>query len=341
MPNKYILVRMKIFWLMFKRGKFTWKKIFNLFHCYFAYFMRMKKSAPSPYLINFELWNECNESCVFCRNENDEIFDLNPNGPGHSIPKGRMPFETYAGVLSQVKEHLLMAIPYVNGEPLLSKDVYRAIQYATDLKISTLIATNGILMNDANCTKLLDAGLDFVKIHISGFTQPVHCIQHRKGDVELIKKNIKNLVQKNIEGKHELLIMLDYILYEHNKHEVELARKFCADLDIMFNLRKGNPKGMEDSEETQFSGPLPIDIHCEWLWTTLSVDWDNSIYPCCDHVVWNDVESYENYEDGITDINNLWNGPKAIAMRTIHSTEGRSSIPICAECPKTGVTFKF
>ena len=341
MPKKYILLRIKIIWVMIKKGKISLKKIFNLLHCYAAYFLKWKKSAPSPYLIQFELWNECNESCVFCRDENDEIFDLNPNGQGTSIPKGKMPFETYAGTLSQVKDRLIMSIPYMNGEPLLSKDVYKAIQFASDLKISTLIATNGILMNDANCTKLLDAGLDFVKVHISGFTQPIHSIQHRKGDVELIKKNLRNLVQKNKEGNYELLIMLDYILYEHNKDEVELARKFCADLGIMFNIRMGNPKGMEDSEKPQFSGSLPVDVHCNWLWTTLAIDWDNSIYPCCEHVVWNDAESYEKFNGEQTNVKQLWNGPKAITMREIHLNQGRAPIPICAECPKTGVTFKF
>jgi MoaA/NifB/PqqE/SkfB family radical SAM enzyme len=343
MPNRYIYLRIRIIWLMLKRGKISFKKVLNLLHCYGAYFLRMKKTAPSPYLISFELWNECNESCVFCRDENDDIFNLNPSGPEHDhpVPKGKLPFETYAGVLSQVQDRLAMAIPYVNGEPLLSKDVYKAIQYATDLRICTLIATNGILMNEANCEKLLRAGLDLIKIHISGFTQSVHSIQHRKGDVELIKRNIRNLVQKNREGNHELLIMLDYILYEHNKHEVQLAKDFCEDLGIMFNLRKGNPKGMEETEKTQFTGPLPVDIHCDWLWTTLTVDWDNSIYPCCDHVVWNDAESYEKFEEGITSIKHLWNGPKAVAMRTIHLTKGRTPIPICAECPKTGVTFKF
>ena len=77
-----------------------------------------------------------------------------------------------------------MIIPYVNGEPLMYKDIYEAIKYANQKKLLTLIASNGILLNNNNSEKLVDAGLDFIKVHISGFTNQVHQIQHRKGNVD-------------------------------------------------------------------------------------------------------------------------------------------------------------
>ena len=45
--------------------------------------------------------------------------------------------------------------------------------------------------------------------------------------------------------------MLDYILYNHNRHEVDLAQKFANNNGILFNVRPGNPKFMEDSENVQ------------------------------------------------------------------------------------------
>ena len=44
------------------------------------------------------------------------------------------------------------------------------------------------------------------------------------------------------------MVMLDYILYEHNKHELNMAKKFSSDNNIMFNIRPGNPKNMEETE---------------------------------------------------------------------------------------------
>ena len=77
-----------------------------------------------------------------------------------------------------------MIIPYVNGEPLMHKDIYEAIDYANKNKLLTLIASNGILLNNNNSERLIDAGLDFLKVHISGFSNSIHQIQHRKGNVD-------------------------------------------------------------------------------------------------------------------------------------------------------------
>lgn len=341
MKNSYLALRIRLFLSMLKSGKISFKKLLNALHCYVAYSLKLTKSAPSPYLMNFELWNECNEQCVFCRTTEDGIYDANPNGPGENLPKGIMPFEVYSGILTQVKDRLIMAIPYINGEPLLAKNIYKAIQLATDNKVATLIATNGVLLNEQNATKLLRAGLDLIKIHISGFTQPVHNIEHRKGDVEKIKENIRRLVNLKKSGGYHTMVLLDYIYYEHNKHEVELARNFSEELGIHFNLRKGYTKGLEGLEPPPPPEPSAAHIPCDWLWTVLSVDWNGAIYPCCDCAVWSGAESYANFKDEPVDMLKLWNGPKVTQMRNTHLTEGRTPIPVCSSCTRVGVKFKL
>jgi MoaA/NifB/PqqE/SkfB family radical SAM enzyme len=204
-----------------------------------------------------------------------------------------------------------------------------------------MIATNGMILNEENSKKLLAAGLDLIKIHISGFSQEIHSIQHRKGDVEIIKKNIRKFVELDHLGNHETIIMLDFIKYRHNAHEIEQAREFAAELGILFNLRPGNPRGMEDTEAVQSTKALPVAIPCDWLWTVLTVDWNKRIYPCCDHVVWSDAPAYDEHQVGETQIGELWNGPNARKMRRIHAIQGRTPLPICAECPRQGVTFKW
>ena len=340
MKNNYLSLRVRIILLLLKRRKISVKKIFNVLHCYAAYFLKLRKSARSPYLINFELWNECNESCLFCRDKDDKIFDVNPNSTGEPIPKGRMDFAVYRDIIAQTKDHLLMSIPYVNGEPLLSKDIYPAIQWATDNNVSTMIATNGVLMNERNNEKLLKAGLDCIKIHISGFTQAVHSIEHRRGNVELIKKNITHLARLNREGGYGMIILLDYILYDHNKHELALARQFSDELGILFNIRKGYTKGLESIEPAPAPEPNMKDVPCDWLWSVLTVDWNGAIFPCCDCVTFSGVESFGVFKPGGLNILDLWNGPKIVGMRNTHLTKGRAPIPVCSDCTRIGVMFK-
>ncbi|MCE0498129.1 MAG: SPASM domain-containing protein [Methylacidiphilales bacterium] len=323
---------------MFLSGKATPLRIWNAVACFLSYFLKRSISAKSPLLINFELWNECNESCVFCRSETNVIYDTNPHASGALIPKGKLPLEVYQKVLDEVGDRLMMAIPYVNGEPLMSRDIYAAIKYAADKRILTLIASNGILLNEINSRRLLAAGLDCLKVQISGFTQPIHSIEHRRGDVELIKRNIQTFVRLRREMGKKTILVLDYIRYRHNEHELELAREFARQNDILFNIRPGNPHGLE-GEPPQLNGPLPTDLPCDWLWTILTVDWNGAVYPCCNYVVWSDGKPYGTA--GKDMIRELWNGSMAQRMRNVHTKHGRTPIPICAKCPQQGVKFKW
>ena len=337
--NTYFVLKVQILGRLILRRKFSLLKLWNFLCCYFHYFCRTTRSGKSPVVINFELWNECNESCLFCRDENGQIFSANPSESTSVIPKGKIDYETYIKVIDTFADRLILSIPYINGEPLMSKDIYKSIQVATDRGIGTLIASNGILLNEKNSRKLLDADLDCLKVHISGFTNNIHKIEHRKGDVERIKHNLIRFMDLRAKLKRSTIVMLDYIRYEHNKHELEFARQFARQYGLFFNVRPGDPKGLETTESLQSTSPLPVHKACDWLWTTLTIDWDSSIYPCCEHVVWSDVPSYGDANEN--DVGEIWIGSKVREMRRIHTHEGRSPIAICAQCPRLGIKFKW
>ena len=175
-------------------GKISIRKIINAIHCQFAYILRLKKSGKSPIVISVDLWNECNENCVFCRSEKGEIYDIKTQGKAPII-KGKLEIEYFKKIVDETFKTSIMIVPYINGEPLMYKGIYDAIKYASSKKMFTLIASNGILLNRNNSERLIESGLDFLKVHISGMTKEVHSIQHRKGDVELILNNLKRIVE--------------------------------------------------------------------------------------------------------------------------------------------------
>lgn len=292
-------------------------------------------------MINFDLSNYCNERCVFCRTEDGKIYDQNPSKKCGFIETGIMRLEIFEEIIRQTKDRLLMAVPYVNGEPFIYKDLGKAIKFATDNNVATMIATNGILLNEENIDTVLNGGLDFIKIQVSGFSRKVHGIEHRVGDIELIKRNLKLLSKKIKERNSSLIVMIDYILYKHNAHELELFKAFANDLGFMFSVRPGNPRGMEDKEKKQYKKSLPVNVPCDWLWKVLTVNWNGDIFPCCDYVIWSDIKGYGKFSPGNTNILEIWNGSDAVKMRKIHREEGRRPIPICSKCPRKGVEFKF
>lgn len=299
-------------------------------------------------MMNFELWNECNAQCTFCRTIDGSIYNSNPvENSSPFISKGRMPLQVYQDIIDQVKEQLLIAVLYVNGEPLMYKDLCSAIRYASGRKVATIIATNGALLSKDKIVELLDSGLDLIKIAITGFTQEIYTVQHRNTNIEKIKENLRNLAYLKKERRSGLIIMLDYILYDYNQHEKERASEFCAELGFIFNIRPGNYSKLAEErpdlipKEIPKEPKLPIQELCEWPWQVMTINWNGDMLPCCDYVTWSDVKPYATFETGETRVEEIWNGETAVNNRLVHLKEGRKGINICSQCSRTGTAFKY
>lgn len=340
MITKYLSLKVSILFLMLTKRKVSFRKLTNALWCYVSCWLGLKIAARTPLLINFELSNHCNEKCVFCRTNRGQIFDLNPSRAGKFIPKGMMKIEVLEGIVRETKDTLLMAIPYVNGEPFIYKDLYRVLRILKENKVAAILSTNGLLLNDDNIAVILDNDLDLIKIHVSGFTNPVHQVQHRIGDVETIKQNLLLLSQRIQERKARIIVVVDFIRYNHNLHELMLFRKFTESCGFRFNTRPGNPSGMEQSEIKQ-PEECAQDIPCDWLWKVMTVNWNGDLLPCCDYTVWGETPGYGVYVPGDTSVINIWNGEIAQGMRRTHRRQGRSPIPICSKCNRKGVEYKF
>mgnify|MGYP002837368733 CR=1 FL=1 len=165
-------------------------------------------------MIIFELWNECNAQCTFCRPADGKIHNLTENSSISYIEKGRMPLSTYQAVIDQVKDHILIGILYLNGEPLMYKDLVPALRYATDRKVATLIATNGELLFE---NKIID-----------------------QINIQLIKQ--KYDFQSKISIKNYNLNLNSRIISKNEK-DLKLTER---EIDIILFLKKQNqPKKIE------------------------------------------------------------------------------------------------
>ena len=187
--NNYLKLKLLLLWRVIRQGKLSPRKVMIAAWCSLAYTFKWIKSAPAPSILSLEPWNECNIKCVFCRTEKGVIHDVNPNGCG--IEKGRMPAEMAIDIIRQLRKDILIAVLYTNGEPLMYKDLGKVIRAATEMKVATLISSNGLLFTEEKVHEVLGAGLDALKIQLSGFTQDIYSVQIRGGDVERLKKNIE------------------------------------------------------------------------------------------------------------------------------------------------------
>lgn len=338
--SRYLLLRLKIVLMLLLKHKLSVKKLINLIICYLSYVTKRARSAKFPFAISFELSNECNANCVFCRTATGQIYNQNPNDTTF-VAKGFMPYELYTQVIDEAKEYLLMAILYVNGEPLIYKQLYDAIQHASDSNVASMIATNGILLNEENIKKLIKSDVDFIKIAISGFSQESYAKQVRHGDVDKIKNNLLRLQGENSTHGNKTIVMIDFIKYDYNQHEILPAKEFCDRLGFMFNVRKGNVAHGDDTPEASSTLFEPSETLCDWPWKVLTINWNGDVFPCCDYVVWTNLRPYRRITPDSVNIREIWNGEAAVKNRKIHCTQGRKAIPVCSHCNRNSINFKY
>jgi MoaA/NifB/PqqE/SkfB family radical SAM enzyme len=339
--NHYIFIRIKLFLVAVWAGKISARKLWNVFVCSLAYIFKTKYSARAPIVLSLELWNECNAGCLFCRDAKGRIYNINPEYPDiDSISKGKMSPEMAKDIIGQLKEDVLIAVLYTNGEPLLYPDLADVVKFSTANKVMTMISTNGLLFTEDNARHLLEAGIDLIKIQLGGFTQDIYSIQVRYGDVEKLKNNIRKLVRLKEELKSHAVILIDWMTYNYNRHQIPLIRRFCKELGLMVSFRQGNPRGGLEDKET----PLPVEtlsMSCDWLWKGMQVDFNGNVLPCCDGVIWANIKPYSVYITGTSKVKEIWNGPAAQATREFMRTKGRRGMSICKQCQRTGIAFKW
>lgn len=339
--NKYIILRIHLLLRIVTSGKLSLKKIANVIHSLYSYARGSATSGILPFVVCFELNNKCNARCGICRTMDGNIFDRSSKSTGRPIPSGVMHPEMFKEIIDQVKDHIIVAVMYMNGEPLLYRYLCDSIQYASARNVATMISTNGFLLTEEISRNLLDSGLDFIKIAISGFSQNTAAIQHKTGDIENVKRQLKKLVSLNREGGYGAVVMLDYISYPYNDPEQEEARNFCDDLGIIFNIRPGHllgDDGLMILPPLLQSAPTEQSL-CDWPWKMLAINWNGDLLACCDCALWSDAPKYATFIHGHTSLKKIWNGPELVTYRNVHVNHGRGAFPTCAQCQRKGTTF--
>jgi len=87
----------------------------------------------------------------------------------------------------------------------------------------------------------VESGLDSVNLSIDGATQPVYQRFRRNGDLELVLGNLRKLVAaKRRLGKRYPLLAWNFLAFEHNVHEIPLARSMARKLGVD-TFRVANP----------------------------------------------------------------------------------------------------
>ena len=317
--------------------KLTARKVLNFLANLIQYHRKLSAGRMYPTVLELNITNRCNLMCSTCRHSPTEITpwsDGNVKHDGHDgkIVLGSMD-KKLLDIITEDKamKHVLAVKLYGAGEPLLNPHLYDTIRRLSERRVATIIATNGMLLNKENSIKLIESGLDVIKIAISGFSQEVYGKYHKGGDINKILENLKMLAKLRKEYSSNMVIVLDYLLFKHNTHEVSFVRSFCKNAGLAMMVRGGilmkqDVSGLQVTTEPKQSNKL-----CDWIWSMMTIDWDGKVVPCCWYLYSTGPVVLGQY-NASNSIHDIWNSKLFAEYRSVHLNRGRSAFNVCRGC---------
>jgi len=123
------------------------------------------------------------------------------------------------------------------GEPLMNKKIVEMITMTSKYAHSH-ISTNGMLINKQKAEDLITSGLGTLIISIDGFTQGVYEQYRIGGQVKQVMETITLLTEINNHYGNPVKILPQFIVFEHNYHEIEEFKAFCDNLSLQAIFKK-------------------------------------------------------------------------------------------------------
>lgn len=297
------IARMRRHWLTSVRYA-TPKKVFNLGLVLFDYVLKRPKMIGRPAILKVEPTTRCNLACPGCI----------AHGTDFPLAIGDMSLETFQRIVDEAGPYLFKMSLYITGDPLINRNVYKMIKYASERNVGTVLSTNFHPFNKTRAAEMLDSGLSHLIIGLEGITQETYSAYRVGGKVDTVLKNIETLMEaKKESGKKLPFVEIQTVRLAGNEHELpeieRVAREFGVD---RFTIR-------EDFREYK---PAQKDTRCFWLWFTALVDEVGQLVPCCP-ASWSTDErrTFGSIVDNSFD--EIWNGPQYVQARKLFRPGGK------------------
>ena len=163
--------------------------------------------ASTPISVNWNMTNLCNFSCRHCYSQEirSKLFELS--------------YEQVVEAIKNLKEANVWIVTLGGGECLLRKDIWSICESLAANNMQTRIISNGYIVNDDICLKLIDNGVNEMLLSLDGPNSKVHDeFRSMEGSFDRVAKSIELFDKYGIQTT---------ILTNLNRGNHRLIREFC------------------------------------------------------------------------------------------------------------------
>jgi radical SAM protein with 4Fe4S-binding SPASM domain len=230
-------------------------------------------------------------------------------------------------IINECKENKCKCVHLHNfGEPLLDKDIFDRIKFAKDAGIKRVkIFSNGSLLDNDKAIKLINSGLDEIKISFDGSSKDEYENIRIPLKFDTVVSNITNLSRLRNSMGSNLKIRVACCSTSSKTKTMEMLEKHVDS----FSFGKIHNWG-DDADKTNI---LQRNIRkpCSRIWRTFTILADGTCALCCldyeGKVILGNVK--------INSIAEIWKNSKYNYIRDKHTKGEQHKIPACNNCSKS------
>ncbi len=303
------------------------KNSYSLYRKIFEDASSFKNLQEYPIHLDIELDNVCNYACTFCPigQPDNEL-----NGYYKNLKK--LDEKKIYELLDEAKSIGVRSLQFnLVNEPLAHKNIFKVLEYATNLKFDDLFfISNGYLLNEKNAKSILNSGLKKISFSLDAFSAETYKERRLKNtkpaNYEKVINNILNFLELKKKYKKKFpLTRVSFIIMENNKHEVEAFKKFWEDKVDAIHFQK-----LIDYSDSNIIVSSVTENQCNMPMFRLSIKSDGNVKPCC--VGYGENINIGNvYEQSLYEI---WNSDIMKNFQKLHINKEADKNETCKKCLK-------
>ena len=308
-----------IYWALLPR-RIGARKAWNALRALAEWKAGITTPSSRPFAVRVEPSATCNLRCPSC---------ATPKRTWKTAEIRRMSLETFKTVYEQIAPAVLRLTLYMRGEPMTHPELLDMVELAGRDGVFTSFCTNFTLIRPELVERLIHSKLDWLSVCLDGISPDVYAKYRVNGDVERVKDGIRRVM--DYRRKHSLkrpFLNVYCILFPHVVPEADQVEAYCKQHGV-------DQLTFRPDEKAAAAPPaLRSWRKCFWPWLSLSVEVDGSVYPC-------PIALSEKLPIGDLSqqtLDEIWNGPKAVAIRRFLTGRGSSEGLPCARCRMYGST---
>ena len=275
-------------------------------------------ALPVEYIV--ETTAKCNLYCPMCPRET------------HPQPKADMTdavFERLVGEAGDSAEHMMLI---GLGEPFMDPHIFERIELCHRHGISTLLSTNGTLLDQRCAGRILDSPLEQITLSFDGAKKETFEFYRKGAKFEKVRDNFVRFARMKHERGSRLQVVVQMVVMEGNRAEVDDFIRFWKAVPGIDQVRiKEDETNLMRPDAGHAAGDWKHP--CHYLWRgPMYVKQNGDVYPCCQSYMLDGAPVGKIGEQPLADI---WNSEAMQEMRRLHAAGRAGEIDICSRCCTT------